>query len=65
MLRHHQAHVQDNIQDTKTNKIPQNIARYRETVSTALLLELILVFSYLPFTFISDSAVANLGSNSR
>ena len=49
-LRHQQTQVQDNVQGQPNQTIPQNIARYRKTVSTALWLQLTLVVCYLPVT---------------
>ena len=52
-LRHHQTQVQDNVQGQPNQTIPQNIARYRKTVSTALWLQLTLVFCYLPIILVA------------
>ena len=52
-LRHHQTQVQDDVQGQPNQTIPQNIARYRKTVSTALWLQLTLVVCYLPVTFVA------------
>ena len=47
-LRHHQNQVQDQVQQpNQSNQL--NIARYRKAVSTALLLQLMLVACYLPY----------------
>ena len=49
-LRHHQTQVQANVQEQPNQTIPQNIARYRKTVSTAVWLQLALAVCYLPVT---------------
>ena len=54
-LRHHQTQAQDNIQGQPKQTIPQNIARYRKTVSTAL--QLILVVCYLPATLVAPLVI--------
>ena len=56
-LRHHQTQVQDNVQGQPNQTIPQNIARYRKTVSTALWLQLTLVVCYLPFIIVGPLAI--------
>ena len=49
-LHHHQTQVQDNVQGQPNQTIPQNVARYRKTVSIAVWLQLILAVCYLPVT---------------
>ena len=51
-LRHHQTQVQGNAHGQPNTTIPQNIARYRKTVSTALWLQLTLVVCYFPATLV-------------
>ena len=48
-LRQHQTAVQDNVQEHQTQPTPLSVARYRKTVSSALWLQLTLVFCYLPY----------------
>ena len=48
-LRHHQTVVQANFQEQLSQATPLNVARYRKTVSSALWLQLTLVFCYLPY----------------
>ena len=54
-LRHLQVEMQDHVRQGQPNGggIPLNIARYRKTVSTALLVQLILVVCYLPFGIVA------------
>ena len=52
-LRHHQTQVHDNIQRPTNQTIPQNIARYRKTVSSALCVQLTLAVCYLPVTLVA------------
>ena len=56
-LRHHQIQVQENAEGQPNQTIPQNIVRYRKTVSTALWLQLTLVGCYLPFTLVGLLAI--------
>ena len=56
-LRHHQSQVQDNVQGQPNQTIPQNIARYRKTVFTALWLQLTLVLCYLPATLVGPLVI--------
>ena len=56
-LRHHQTQVQDNVQEQPNQTIPQNIARYRKTVFTALWLQLILVACYLPVILVAPLVI--------
>ena len=56
-LRQHQTQVQDNVQGQPNQTIPQNIARYRKTVSSALWLQLTLVVCYLPFTLVGPLVI--------
>ena len=51
-LRHHQIQVQANVEGQPNQTIPQNIARYKKTVSSALWLQLTLVVCYLPITLV-------------
>ena len=51
-LRNHQTQVQDNVEGQPNQTIPQNIARYKKTVSSALWLQLTLGFCYLPVTLV-------------
>ena len=48
-LRQHQTTVQDNVQEQQTQPTPLSVARYKKTVSSALWLQLTLVFCYLPY----------------
>ena len=50
-LRHHQAEVLANVHEGQPDQggIPLNIARYRKTVSSALWIQMTLVFCYLPY----------------
>ena len=56
-LRHHQTQVQGNVQGQPNQTIPQNIVRYRKTVSTALWLQLTLVVFYLPATLVAPLVI--------
>ena len=56
-LRNHQTQVQDNVQGQPNQTIPQNIARYKKTVSSALWLQLTLGFCYLPVTLVRPLAI--------
>ena len=47
-LRHRQAKLQDNAPQQPNQKSPMNIARYKKAVTTAILLQLIMVICYLP-----------------
>ena len=48
-LRHNQMQVQSHVSQRKPNQaIPLNIARYRKAVSTALWVQVTLIFCYLP-----------------
>lgn len=50
-LRHHQARVQDYVNQRQPNaaEIPLNLARYRKTVSSALCVQTALLACYLPY----------------
>ena len=50
-LRHHQTQVQEHVHQGQPNGggIPLNIARYKKTVSSALWVQLTLLFCYLPY----------------
>ena len=48
-LSHHQAQVQDHLQQQPTQPNALNIARYRKAVYSALWVQLALVVCYLPF----------------
>ena len=61
-LRHHQTQVEDNVQG-QPNSIPQNIARYRKSVSTALWLQFTLVVCYLPVTLVGPLVIQGRGRN--
>ena len=62
-LRHHQIHVQGHVQPGQSNGggVTLNIARYKKTVSTALLVQVALLACYLPYA-ISVGAFVNTGS---
>ena len=62
-LRHHQIHVQGHVQPGQSNRegVTLNIARYKKTVSTALLVQVALLACYLPYA-ISVGAFVNTGS---
>ena len=63
-LRHHQTHVQGHVnqrQSASGEGVTLNIARYRKTVSTALLVQVTLLACYLPYA-ISVAAFVNTGS---
>jgi len=62
-LRHHQTHVQGHVQQGQPSGegVTLNIARYRKTVSTALLVQVTLLACYLPYA-ISVGAFVNTGS---
>ena len=62
-LRHHQTHVQGHIQQGQASGegVTLNIARYRKTVSTALLVQVTLLACYLPYA-ITVGAFVNTGS---
>ena len=63
ILRHHQIHVQGHFQPGQSNGegVTLDIARYRKTVSTALLVQVALLACYLPYV-ISVGAFVNTGS---
>ena len=52
-LGHQHARVQDHAQQQPSHQIPQNIARYRKAVSSALWVQLALVACYLPHFIVS------------
>ena len=62
-LRHHQVHVQGHVQPGQSSRegVSLNIARYRKTVSTALLMQVALLVCYLPYA-ISVGTFVNTGS---
>ena len=62
-LRHHQTHVQGHVQQGQSSGegVTLNIARYRKTVSTALLVQVTLLACYLPYA-ISVGTFVNTGS---
>ena len=62
-LRHHQIHVQGHVQPGQSGGegVTLTIARYRKTVSTALLVQVTLLACYLPYA-ISVGAFVNTGS---
>ena len=47
-LRHHQAHVQDHVQQLPCQPNAMNMARYRKAVNSALWVQLALVVCYVP-----------------
>ena len=51
-LRHQQTQVHNNPPERENQTIPLNTSRYRKTVSTALWLQLALVFCYFPYILI-------------
>ena len=55
-LRHHQTQVHSNPPEQENQTIQLNIQRYRKTVSTALWLQLALVFCFLPYMLLARSA---------
>lgn len=63
ILRHHQIHVQGHVQPGQSNgeRVTLNMARYKKTVSTALLVQVALLACYLPYV-ISVGAFVNTGS---
>ncbi|XP_078350738.1 melanocyte-stimulating hormone receptor-like [Oculina patagonica] len=64
-LRHHQAQVQDHVQQQQqpNQAIPLNIARYRKAVSSALWVQLTFVACYSPYGIIGAFAYSNLSSS--
>ena len=54
-LRHQQTQVHNNLPEQENRTIPVNLSRYRRTVSTALRLQLALVFCYFPYILIVAS----------
>lgn len=62
-LRHHQTQVHNHVHQPQSSAegVTLNIARYRKTVSTALLVQVTLLACYLPYT-ISVGAFVNTGS---
>ena len=54
-LRHHQAQLGDYVHQGKRNegRIPLNIARYRNTVCTALCMQITLLACYLPYGIVA------------
>ena len=52
-LRHHQNQVQENAQGQQSQTIPMNIARYKKAVSSALWLQMTLVFCYFPYFIVA------------
>ena len=61
-LRHHRTQVQNSIHQGQQNEAgtPLNIARYRKTVSSALLVQITLVACYLPYPIVYILAVSRL-----
>ena len=55
-LRHHQTQVHNNPPEQENQTILLNIRRYRKTVSTALWLQLALVFCFLPYILLERPA---------
>ena len=55
-LRHQQIQVHNNPPEQQNQTIPLNILRYRKTVSTALWLQLALVFCYFPYLLLAPFA---------
>ena len=53
-LRHHQNQIQVNTQGQLSQEIPLRIARYRRTVSSALWVQLAMVFCYLPYNVMAS-----------
>ena len=51
-LRHQQTQVHNDLPEQENQTIPMNSSRYRKTVSTALWLQLALVFCYFPYILI-------------
>ena len=64
-LRHHRTQVQCNVQQQgqSSQATPQNIARYRKAVSSALWVQLTLVACYLPNGIVSGFFYSNLTSS--
>ena len=62
-LGHHQIQVQDNATGQPNQTIPLNIARYRKTASTALVLQLTLVVCYLPYFVVAPFAFREIRSS--
>ena len=62
-LRHHQIHVQGHVQPGQSSGegVSLNIARYKKTVSTALLVQVVLLVCYLSYA-ISVGTFVNTGS---
>ena len=63
-MRRHQTQVQDNVIRQPNQTIPLNIARYRKTASSALYLQLALVFCYLPYIVVVPLAFREISLNS-
>ena len=54
ILRHHQVQVQDHVHQGQPNGggSPLNIARYRKTVSSAVLVQITLIACYFPYAIV-------------
>ena len=59
-LRQQQTQVHNNPAEPENQTIPLNISRYRKTVSTALWLQLALVFCYFPYMLLVRFAVSEI-----
>ena len=59
-LRQQQTQVHNNPAEPHNQTIPLNISRYRKTVSTALWLQLALVFCYFPYMFLAPFAISEI-----
>ena len=64
-LRHHQTQVHNITPQQENQTIPLNISRYRKTLSTALWLQLALVFCFFPYALVAPFALPEIVENTR
>ena len=62
-LRHQHAQVHNNVQEPENQTTRVDITRYRKTVSTALWLQLALLFCYLPYLLLAPFAHQEIENN--
>ena len=62
-LSHQQTQVHNDLPEQENQTIPMNSSRYRKTVSTALWLQLALVFCYFPYILIVAFARRDMWKN--
>ena len=62
-LRHQHTHVHNNLQEPENQTTQADITRYRKTVSSALWLQLALLFCYLPYLLLAPFAHRQFENN--